>query len=141
LAALNRRIEYSYPLWDIDLIEFYYSLPSNIKAKKGIKRYIFREAMRDKIPEKIRNRYFKSSSTIPTVHQRFLKDYNAILSLIKIARKETKAQYLDYNKLFSWAERIKNRGFSDKIPANPGAFFNSLQILLWQLNEKELFND
>lgn len=140
LAALYRRMEYAYPLWDIDLVEFYYSLPSNLKVKNGIKRYIYREAMKGILPEKIRTRTDKTGATIPTVQQRFMKDYDKITELIKRAKRENTVHYLDYDKMLEWQERMKNRGFKDKIPANPGAFFNSLQILLWQLEEKELFN-
>jgi len=39
--------------------------------------------------------------------------------------------------MLAWQKRIKNRGFNDKIPANPAAFFNSLQILLLQEMERE----
>lgn len=141
LAALYRGMEYAYPLWDVDLLEFYYSLPASLKVKNGVRRYIYRQAMKGVLPEKIRTRNDKTGATIPTVQQRFMKDYDAIADLIKKAASKNSKHYLDYQKLLEWQERIKNRGFKDKIPANPGAFFNSLQILLWQLEEKELFND
>jgi hypothetical protein len=38
--------------------------------------------------------------------------------------------------MLEWAERIKSMNIKTRIPANPGAFFNSLQILLLQEMER-----
>ena len=123
-------MEYAYPLWDIDLLEFYYSLPAEYKFRYGMGRSIYRDAMKGLLPEKIRLRNDKTGATVPTVQQRFLKDYDAITDLIQRSRSGNKYHYLDYDKMLAWQKRMKNRGFNDKIPANPAAFFNSLQILL-----------
>ncbi len=131
LAALHRRLEYAYPLWDIDLLEFYYSLPSHLKIKNKVRRYIYREAMKGLLPEKIRLRNDKTGATVPTVQQRFIQDYDNISKAIEEGRKN-EIPYFDYKKLKEWQERIRNRGFKDKVPANPGAFFNGLQVILWE---------
>jgi asparagine synthase (glutamine-hydrolysing) len=131
LAALYRRMEYAYPLWDIDLLEFYYSLPSHLKIKNKMQRYIFREAMTGLLPEKIRLRNDKTGATVPTVQQRFIQDYENISKLVEEGKKN-EISYFNYDKLKEWQERVRNRGFKDKMPANPGAFFNGLQVILWR---------
>ncbi|MEX2370769.1 MAG: asparagine synthase C-terminal domain-containing protein, partial [Bacteroidales bacterium] len=134
-------IEYAYPLWDIDLVEFYYSLPQEYKYRNGMGRAIYRDAMQGILPEKIRLRNDKTGATVPTVQQRFLADYDAITALIRRSREHNRYHYLDYDKMLAWQVRIKNRGFNDKQPANPAAFFNSLQLLLLQEMEREgVFN-
>ncbi|MBE0655109.1 MAG: hypothetical protein IH594_15005 [Bacteroidales bacterium] len=138
LAALYRRMEYAYPLWDIDLVEFFYSLPSHLKVHHGVNRYIYREAMKGIIPEKIRTRNDKTGTTVPTVLQRFVHDYSAITELIEKSVKQNPSRYLDYEKLRKWQERIRDRALNDKLPANPGAFFNSLQLILWLREESNL---
>jgi asparagine synthase (glutamine-hydrolysing) len=130
-------IEYAYPLWDIDLLEFYYSLPAEYKFRNGMGRAIYRDAMRGILPEKIRLRNDKTGATVPTVQQRFLRDDKAITQLIERSRENNRYHYLDYDRLLAWQERIRKRSFKDKIPANPAAFFNSLQILLLQEMERE----
>ena len=134
LAALYRRMEYAYPLWDIDLLEFYYSLPSHLKIKHRVQRYIYREAMKGILPEKIRLRNDKTGATVPTVQQRFIQDYENISKLIEEGKKN-KIPYFDYEKLKEWQERIRHRGFKDKVPSNPGAFFNGLQVILWEIGD------
>jgi asparagine synthase (glutamine-hydrolysing) len=54
LAAAARRIQYVYPLLDLELIAFYLAVPSRLKRRRGIGRYLFREAMAGQLPEEIR---------------------------------------------------------------------------------------
>lgn len=129
-------IEYAYPLWDIDLLEFYYSLPAEFKFRNGMGRAIYRDALKGLLPDKIRLRNDKTGATVPTVQQRFVKDYDEITDLIERSRLQNKYHYLDYDRMLAWQKRMLNRGFKDKVPANPSAFFNSLQILLLQEMER-----
>ena len=130
-------MEYAYPLWDIELLEFYYALPAEYKFRNGLGRAIYRDAMEGLLPERIRLRNDKTGATVPTVQQRFLRDDRAITQLIERSRENNRYHYLDYDRMLAWQERIRNRGSKDKIPANPAAFFNSLQILLLQEMERE----
>ncbi|MDT8432930.1 MAG: asparagine synthase-related protein [Bacteroidales bacterium] len=130
-------IEYAYPLWDIDLLEFYYSLPPEYKFRNGIGRAIYRDAMKGLLPEKIRLRNDKTGATVPTVQQRFLDDDEKITALIKRSREHNRYHYLDYDRLQAWQERFRKRSSKAGIPGNPAAFFNSLQILLLQEMERE----
>jgi len=134
--AKHYGIEYAYPLWDIDLLEFYYSLPAEYKFRNGMGRAIFRDAMKGLLPEKVRLRNDKTGATVPTVQQRFLKDYDKITELIQRSRKENRFHYLDYDKLLQMQVNLKNRKPGQKKRTAPGAFFNSLQILILQEMER-----
>ena len=48
--------EYRYPMFDKELIEFAYSVPSYMKCKFGIERWMFREIISDLVTERIRVR-------------------------------------------------------------------------------------
>ncbi len=137
LAAKARGITYVYPLWDIDLLQFYYSLPAHYKFRDGLGRAIYRDAMKDILPEEIRLRTDKTGTTIPTFYQRIIHDNKKISQLIVRSKEKNKYHYLDYDKMLSWHDRINNISFVNKIPANPGAFINCLQILLLQEMERE----
>lgn len=52
-GAISNRLEYSYPLLDKRIIEFVLSLPAECFVRKGKKRYIYRMAIKDLLPEKI----------------------------------------------------------------------------------------
>ena len=49
-------IEEVYPFFDRDLMQYFISIPADQKLKHGYDRYHFRNAMRDIIPDKVRNR-------------------------------------------------------------------------------------
>jgi hypothetical protein len=54
LSAAARRIQYVYPLLDLDLIGFYLSVPSRLKRRRGIGRYLFRQSMEGLLPDEMR---------------------------------------------------------------------------------------
>jgi len=148
-AHLSQRLEYSardaqayglsytYPLLDLDLLEFYFSLPAEYKFREGWDRAVFREAMLGLVPEKIRLRKDTAGMTVPTIHKRFLNDYDEVLALIIRSREQNRFHYLDYEKMLTWASRIKERTARDRTPVNASCFFNSLKVLLLQEMERE----
>lgn len=54
LCTTARRIQYVYPLLDLELIAFYLAVPSRLKRHHGIGRYLFRQGMAGQIPEEVR---------------------------------------------------------------------------------------
>ncbi len=50
---------------DKDLIEYVFSLPANMKIRKGVNKYILRESLKGLIPEKIRERKDKKGFLAP----------------------------------------------------------------------------
>jgi len=136
-AARAAGIGYAYPLWDLDLLQFYFALPAEFKFRNGMGRALYRDALKGIIPEELRLRNDLSGTTVPTIQKRFLNDYDAITGLIKRSREANRFHYLDYDRLLVWQERIRDRTMKDRIPSNTSAFFTSLQILLLQEMERE----
>ncbi len=64
-AAAQYGMEYRYPLLDVDLLETCLAFPPWVKQHHGINRYLFRQAIKGFVPEKIRQRDDKSGTTIP----------------------------------------------------------------------------
>ena len=58
-------IESRVPFLDHRLVEFAFSLPSDIKIHDGYTKWIQREAMKDRLPEKIRDRTHKKGFVTP----------------------------------------------------------------------------
>ncbi|MBB1439401.1 hypothetical protein H5202_12055 [Shewanella sp. SG41-4] len=56
IAARHYRCEFRYPMLDKELVEFAYSLPSHLKCKYGVERYMFREILKGHTTERIRMR-------------------------------------------------------------------------------------
>jgi asparagine synthase (glutamine-hydrolysing) len=52
-GAMPNRLEYSYPLLDKRIIEFVLSLPAECFVRKGKKRYLYRMAIKDLLPEEV----------------------------------------------------------------------------------------
>jgi len=61
-------VELRLPFWDRQLVEFCLSLPPQQKLHKGRDRVIFRRAMHDVVPEKIRWRVGKTDFTPSLFH-------------------------------------------------------------------------
>ena len=59
-------INYRYPLLDIDLIEFFYSIPDHLKGDNNMRRKIFRQAAKGYIPESIRFKTEKGGPSNPS---------------------------------------------------------------------------
>lgn len=57
--SMAHSIESRVPFLDHQLVEFAMSLPADQKIKKGWNRYVYREAMKDLMPDKIRKRRSK----------------------------------------------------------------------------------
>ncbi len=130
IAALHHKIEYRYPLLDVRLIEFYYSLPTHLKIKGNTKRYLYRKAIKGIVPDSIRWRNDKSGATIPSIQYRFLNDYENIKNFILHCRKNGVGdEFFNFDTMLKWQETIKYRTEKDKIPVHQGQFFNFLMLL------------
>ena len=56
LEGRQAKLEYRFPMLDVDLVEFAHNLPSRLKIYKGIERYPFREVLKGVTTERIRLR-------------------------------------------------------------------------------------
>lgn len=56
LEAKAARIEYRFPMLDVDLVEFAHNLPARLKIHQGVERFPFREVLKEITTERIRMR-------------------------------------------------------------------------------------
>jgi asparagine synthase (glutamine-hydrolysing) len=73
LLASSYDIEYRFPLLDIRLLEFFISIPPELKYRDGTNRYLMRQATRGLLPDSIRLRNDKSISECPD-HENLIKN-------------------------------------------------------------------
>lgn len=139
LLAEQHGIEYRYPFLDIQLLEFFYSLPSEYKVKYGMGRYLFRLSMEGIIPESIRMRTDKSGYTIPGVFARIVKDEEVFRDLIEEGRTKNHFHYVDYDKLHMMLDSFKKMGELKRQVYDVRAFQSAISVLLlqnWQRSGK-----
>ena len=131
-AAAQYGMEYRYPLLDVDLMETCMAFPPWVKQHHGINRYVFRQAIKDFVPEMIWQRNDKSGSTIPHMYYSLLNEKDLILDLVNSC---SDSPYLneifDFSRFPQWYERLVNRDKKDMNYLMPGAFYDYLMIMLY----------
>lgn len=137
LLAQQHGIEYRYPFLDVKLLEFFYSLPSEYKIKDGVGRYLFRMAMKEFLPEKIRMRTNKGGNTIPNVFVRALKDEAIFRELIEEGRLKNHYHYVDYDKLHGMLDSFKNIRGARRKEYGLRAFQSPMSVLILQKWQRE----
>ena len=65
--AMSFGIESRVPFLDHELVEFCLSLPTDLKIRNGIRKWILRESRKEVLPEIIRNRYDKLGFATPEI--------------------------------------------------------------------------
>lgn len=84
LTAKKFKLEYRFPMLDVRLVEFAYSIPSELKVYKGIERYIYREMIKGVTTEKNRLRK-KEDVDLPKLKRQLTqKQKDNIDSLIEL---------------------------------------------------------
>jgi len=137
LLAQQHGIEYRYPFLDVKLIEFFYSLPSEYKFRNGQGRYLFREAMKGILPDKVRLRTDKVGTTIPYVLARLLKDEEIFRDLIEEGKLNNRFHYVDYKKLLEMLDTFKKMGELKRWNFGPREFLSPMSILILQKWQRE----
>jgi asparagine synthase (glutamine-hydrolysing) len=137
LLAQQHGIEYRYPFLDVKLLEFFYSLPSEYKYRNGMGRYLFRKAMEDILPEKIRMRTSKGGNTIPNVFARVLKDEEIFREIIAEGRTENHYHYVDYDVLNDMLDSFKKVGELKQQDYGLRAFQSPMSVLILQKWQRE----
>jgi len=131
-AAAQYGIEYRYPLWDIDLMETYLAFPPWMKQHHGINRYVFRQAIKDFVPEMIWKRDDKAGSTIPQMRYSFIKEKELLFELINSCSGSSYLnEIFDFSRFSQWYEKLVKRDKKDMNYLMPGAFYTYLMIMLY----------
>ena len=74
IMAGHDRIEFRYPMYDVDLIEYYLAVPDEIKRKFRSGRYLHRMAMQDELPPLIQWRRDKNGTINPGLARIFTNE-------------------------------------------------------------------
>jgi asparagine synthase (glutamine-hydrolysing) len=136
LFASQYNIHYSFPLWDKDLMEFYYSLPIQMKYNK-VGRYIYRKVIEKYIPKEIAWREDKTGATIPNVLQRYMNDYEEIETFIEYCgQKGIGKEYFDFKKLKDYHHALNKKATTGEGSLVHGIMINYLSLLLFLDNQK-----
>jgi len=130
-SAMNRDIEYSYPLLDYKLLEFYISIPDKYKFYKAKRRYIFKEAIKNYVPNSVYLRTDKTGATIPNVLHRFMIDYDKIYNFLQSNRNGKAAEFINFNKMIGRMQLIKRLYNGERIRADQHIFFNALMLVMY----------
>lgn len=133
-AAESRRIEYRYPLLDIELMEYYLALPAAIKQKNGIIRYPIRKAIAGYVPEMIQWRTDKSFHTIPNFFALYYNHFDAISELIANAAHTDASHYIDLPRLEQWSRELLDQ--NGRIAYRFQGIFSYLWFLQYLSHEK-----
>jgi hypothetical protein len=100
VSTTARRIEYRYPLLDVDLIAFYLAIPSCVKYWRGTDRYLFRRALEPWLPDDVRLSKATRTSANPGSMRRKLLDEEALKARVNgLAPDSAVFRYLDADKL------------------------------------------
>jgi asparagine synthase (glutamine-hydrolysing) len=137
-AAAQYGIEYRYPLLDVDLVETCLAFPPWVKQHHGVNRYIFRQAIKGFVPEKIRERDDKSGTTIPQMYYSLCTEREVIMDLVNsCSGSEFLKEIFDFSNFPQWYERLVKRAPEDMNYLMPGAFYDYLMIMMYYRDKEE----
>ncbi len=118
-------IEYRNPFADRNLLEYILALPATVKVRGGIRRYAYRMALKDVVPEDIRWRSDKSGATIPSVMPRIITDSERIDALLDDPS-VTWPDFVDLGKMKEIKRRLDNKQLKDAL--YPHSFYSVLMM-------------
>ncbi len=131
-AAAQFGVEYRYPLLDQNLIETFMALPPWLKQHHGTNRYLFRAAIKNLVPETIRQRDDKSLSTIPQVYFSLVNEKESIMERIRHCSGSAYLnEIFDFSRFGQWYGKIVRRDEQESNYSMPGAFYDYLMIMLY----------
>lgn len=108
LMASGYGMNYSFPLLDVRLMEYYFSLPPEVKFKDGWGRYMIRKVMDKKIPDEIVWRNDKSYPSMPNVAARMYNDQMELNSFfLKYKGGKTIDDIIDLDALIQITQKLK----------------------------------
>jgi len=137
LAAHAKRIEICYPFLDVKLVEIFHSLPSFLKYRKGVGRYLFRLAMTNKIPDEVCWLDDKASVAVPNVPFRFLLNRIEFEEIINEGRMNNTFHYVDYDKMLWMINQMDLLEQGKDVGFIPNTLFSHMEILILQRWQRE----
>lgn len=136
-AAAQYGIQYRYPLFDPHLVQSYLSFPAWVKHKPSEDRYMFRQIIKNVVPEEIRFRKDKSGTVIPYIGLKLITEKKIVLERIEnFSHNKYLNQIFDFSKFDGWLNDILEKNEDEMNFLMPGAFYNYLMIMMY-FNETE----
>jgi asparagine synthase (glutamine-hydrolysing) len=100
VSTAARRIDYRYPLLDVELVELFQAMPSHVKFRRGRDRYLFRQSLEGRVPDSVRLYAGQRGSANPGHLLRRQRDEATLKAMIgRIAPGDPVLAYLDLEKL------------------------------------------
>ena len=137
LSGLSNRIEYRYPFLDVKLLEYFNKIPSKLKFNKGIPRYIFKEAMKQYLPEEVLWKEKSHVFVIPGLLEHVRRRSDEIKELIEESKKHNVFDYIDYKQLEKNLKSILDRTRSQYGDGLLGLLIVDLIVLVLQKWQRE----
>ncbi len=131
-------VEYVYPLLDKRLTEYYNSLPYYMKNRDGFGRYIFRESVRNIIPENVRLSGNKEGSISPVMLWFMFKLCKAFIDK-RIMSKGSHYTKVDIDKMNNYIIKIKDTNTIYNHKHKGKYFFKAPVFTLFQNYLKESY--
>ncbi|MBN2813716.1 MAG: hypothetical protein JXQ80_06530 [Bacteroidales bacterium] len=132
-AAAQYGMEYRYPLLDKDLVETVLAFPPWLKQRHGMNRYMFRQAIKGFVPEKIRKRNDKSGATIPHIFNSMTTDREPLFDIIHSAEDSSYLEKIfDLSRFHEWYHKLVRRDPEEINYLNPGAFYTYLMMMIFE---------
>jgi asparagine synthase (glutamine-hydrolysing) len=92
-------IQYAFPMLDKSLLEYAVRLPASFFMRHGIRRAVFREAMRDVLPEKVRT-FLPKNRPFPSLDLRISEEKHELLAILDhLGRNSRCFEILDFDKI------------------------------------------
>lgn len=108
LDAQSHRMEYHYPLLDVELLQFVLSLPTELKFKNGYNRYAFRKVMEKYLPQDIVWAKKAATSTNPFIYRNYLANQNKVIDYINnIPSGDRSREFIDWQKVLYIFSNLK----------------------------------
>lgn len=115
---------YSFPLFDRELMEFYYSLPDELKGNHTISRFLFREACKGVLPEELLQQAKPSNAyTVPFFKTQIIRETEQLIAYCR--------NIPPNSKVFHYIDRAKLEQLTpDPVAAEPKLFQILLNIIM-----------
>lgn len=140
ILAAQYGVEYRYPLLDYKLIQLYFSFPWWVRESVECNRYLFRQSIRNIVPDEIRLRKDKSGLIVPQAFVLFNESQQSIKKFLLYFKDDNDIRKIfDIEKMIQWLDILvdkdclKNKMYS--------AFNVYLSIILWLNNNKRLWKN
>ena len=122
-------LEVAYPFLDRDVVAFLMAVPGEIVTHNGVPKALLREAMRDKLPESIRQRRWKANF-LGAINQGLAGEYDRVVADLESFRIAVEYGYLDGKVLAAHLQDLE-AGLGSTSGESAATILDLLGLELW----------